>query len=73
MAESTQIIFSHKEVVEALLKQHGIHEGIWGLFIRFGISATNIGPSPARDIAGGYRPDHGKLDFRNFRKRTISP
>jgi hypothetical protein len=45
MAEPTQIIFKHREVVEALIKQHGIHEGIWGLFVRFGLSAANIGTS----------------------------
>lgn len=43
MAESTQIVFKHKEVVEALLKHHGLHEGIWGLYIRFGLQAVNIG------------------------------
>ena len=47
MSESTQIVFKHKEVVEALLKQQGIHEGIWGLFVRFGLQAANIGASPA--------------------------
>jgi len=46
MAEPTQIIFSYKEVAEALLKTQEIHEGIWGLFIKFGISGANIGPGP---------------------------
>jgi len=39
----TRIVTSHKKVAEALIKFHGIHEGIWGLFIRFGIGAANIG------------------------------
>ena len=43
MAESNQIIFSHKEVAEALIKQQGIHKGIWGVYIRFGITGANIG------------------------------
>jgi hypothetical protein len=46
MAESTQIVFSYKEVAEALLKTQGIHEGIWGIYIKFGISAVNVGPTP---------------------------
>jgi len=46
MAESTQIVFSYKEVAEALLKTQDIHEGIWGLFIKFGISAANVGATP---------------------------
>jgi hypothetical protein len=47
MAESTQIVFSHKEVVEALLKQQGIHDGIWGIYIKFGLQGVNVGASPA--------------------------
>src|SRR5262252_9446056 len=43
MAETSQVIFSHKEVVEALIRQQGIHEGIWGLWIKFGIQGANIG------------------------------
>ena len=43
MAEPAQIVFSYKEVVEALVKKYGIHEGIWGLWVRFGIKGANIG------------------------------
>jgi hypothetical protein len=43
MAETSQIIFSYKEIVEALVKKQGLHEGIWGLFVKFGIQAVNIG------------------------------
>lgn len=45
MAESSQFLFKHKEVVEALLKHQGIHDGIWGLHVRFGLSAVNVGSS----------------------------
>jgi hypothetical protein len=45
MAEPSQIIFSYKEVVEALLKKQGIHEGVWALYIKFGLAAMNSGPS----------------------------
>lgn len=45
MAESKQIVFTYREVAESLVKRHGIHEGIWGLYIRFGIQGANIGPS----------------------------
>ena len=47
MAEVKQYVFSYKEVVEALIKQQGIHEGLWGIFTRFGIQGANIaGPDP---------------------------
>jgi hypothetical protein len=45
MPEPGNIIFSYKEIVEILLKAQGIHEGIWGLFVRFGLNAANIGES----------------------------
>ena len=45
MAEASQIIFSYKEVVTALLKQEGIHEGVWGIYVKFGIKGANFGES----------------------------
>jgi hypothetical protein len=45
MPEPTQITFNHKEVATALLKENGIHEGIWGVFIKFGIRGMNVGAS----------------------------
>ena len=47
MAEATQITFKYTELVELMLKKQEIHEGIWGLFVNFGLSASNIGPSEA--------------------------
>ena len=43
MAELTQLFFSHKEVVTALIKQQNIHEGIWALAVNFGCGAANVG------------------------------
>ena len=34
--------FSHKEVVEALIKKQDLREGIWMLQIKFGIGAANV-------------------------------
>jgi hypothetical protein len=45
MPEVTQIAFKHAEIVELLIKKQGIHEGIWGLFVKFGLNASNIGPN----------------------------
>jgi hypothetical protein len=42
MAEPALITFSHKEVVEALIKHQGVHEGIWGLYVKFAIHASNV-------------------------------
>ncbi len=47
MPEPGQIIFSYKEIAETLIKAQGLHEGIWGLFIKFGLNAANIGENDA--------------------------
>ena len=45
MSETTAIGFTHKDILELLLKKQKIHEGIWALRVKFGLNATNIGPS----------------------------
>jgi len=47
MPEPNNITFSYAEAVTALIKAANIHDGIWALFVRFGLSATNIGESDA--------------------------
>ena len=42
MPEVKQVTFAYKEVVEALLKKHNIHEGIWGIYVEFGIQGANV-------------------------------
>ncbi len=47
MPKEAPILFTYKEIAECLIKQKGIHEGIWGLYVQFGIGAANIpGPQP---------------------------
>lgn len=45
MAEATLINYSFKELSELMVKDQNIHEGYWGIYIRFGIGAINAGPS----------------------------
>lgn len=45
MAEVNQYIFSYKELVEALIKKQGLHDGIWRIYVEFGIAGANAGPS----------------------------
>jgi hypothetical protein len=45
MPETNQLIFSFKEIATLLVKASDIHEGIWGVFVNFGIQANNIGPT----------------------------
>ena len=42
MVEAEKFAFDHKEVAEALVKHQGIHEGIWGVSMQFGLHAANV-------------------------------
>jgi hypothetical protein len=46
MAEASQFTFTHKELVEVLIKKANIHEGKWMLLVNFGFAAINGGPTP---------------------------
>jgi hypothetical protein len=46
MPETNSITFTHKEVAEALIEKQDLHEGLWGIYIEFGIGAANIGQGP---------------------------
>ena len=46
MAEADRIVFTYKELAECLVKKQEISEGIWGLYIKFGIQGANVGPTP---------------------------
>lgn len=48
MPEVSQYTFSLREITEILVKQQGLHEGIWGLYVRFGLGASNVGESAAQ-------------------------
>jgi hypothetical protein len=38
--------FTHQELAEILIKYKDIHEGLWGIYVEFGIGATNVGQGP---------------------------
>ena len=50
MPEVNQFTFKYQEVLEALIKQAGLHEGKWQLIITFGLAGMNMGPSDAEIV-----------------------
>jgi hypothetical protein len=50
MADVKQLTFSYKEIAEALVRHQGLHEGIWGVYVEFGIAGGNIAPAPGADL-----------------------
>ncbi|WFP76351.1 hypothetical protein [Mesorhizobium sp. WSM4906] len=52
MPDIKQYEFTYKEVLEALVKQAGLHEGKWQLVLNFGLAAANMGPTPSQVVPG---------------------
>ena len=50
MAEVKTYTFDYKEVAEALIKKQGIHEGLWGIYMEFRITAGNIPADPSGQV-----------------------
>ena len=46
MPDIKTIVFNHKEIAEALIKSADLHEGLWQIYVEFGISAANIAIGP---------------------------
>ena len=46
MPETQNFVFDHRELATALVKQQSIHEGLWGIYIEFGIAGANISSDP---------------------------
>jgi hypothetical protein len=42
MAEATQYLFGFKELAEIIVKKQGLHEGFWGIIVKFGLHAANL-------------------------------
>lgn len=42
MVNVAQYQFRHEEVVTALVKHQGIHDGLWQLTLGFGLAAANV-------------------------------
>jgi hypothetical protein len=52
MPEPTKLAFTYQEVLAALIKQAGLHEGTWQLTMSFGLGAINMGPTEAEVVPG---------------------
>jgi hypothetical protein len=50
MAEVKNYIFDYKEVAEALIKKQGIHEGLWSVYMEFGLGAGNVPTDPSGQV-----------------------
>ncbi|MBF0551068.1 MAG: hypothetical protein HQK60_11085 [Deltaproteobacteria bacterium] len=42
MAETLNYGFDHKEITELLIRKQGIHEGLWSIYLEFGLAGGNV-------------------------------
>lgn len=42
MGDAERFTYSYREIAECLIKKQDLHEGIWGLYVQFGIGAANV-------------------------------
>jgi hypothetical protein len=52
MPEINSYSFKYHEVIEALIKKAGLHEGKWQLTMTFGLAAANMGPNQEELVPG---------------------
>jgi len=50
MPEVDRVMFDHRELAEALIVKQGIHEGLWGIAVEFGLAAANVPTGPDKSF-----------------------
>ena len=55
-SQTKQIAFSYQALAEMMVKEAGIHEGYWSVFVRFGINAANVGLNNAPPVPTAIVP-----------------
>lgn len=46
MAEAKVFTFTYQELAEMMIRRVGLSEGLWGVYVKFGLQAANVGPGP---------------------------
>lgn len=69
MAETNQIGYTHKELATLLVKDRRLHSGYWGIYVKFGIQAINVGPTPAGLLPAAVIPIL-EIGLQKFDKET---
>jgi hypothetical protein len=52
MAEVNQYTFTHRELIELLIKKADVHEGEWGLVLNMSVATGVMGPTPEQAAPG---------------------
>lgn len=69
MPETRQITFTYEELAEILVKQQGIHEGLWGVYFELGIGGGNV-PSPDGNFVPAAVVPLQRMGIQKFDEET---
>jgi hypothetical protein len=71
MAEAQNYTFSFQEIAEALIKKQKIHQGLWGIYVEFGLSAANLGKEPGtKDVVPAAIIPIVKIGIQKFKEEN---
>ena len=48
MPEADRLLFDLKELAAVLVKSQDIREGLWGIYVEFGLAAANVPTAPGQ-------------------------
>lgn len=69
MPTPKQFEFTYKELAEMMVREVGVTEGHWGIFVGFGIQGANIGSGP-NDIVPAAIVPVTKIGLQRFDEPT---
>jgi hypothetical protein len=70
MQKQNQITYSYQELASALIKDSDIHEGLWGVYLEFGLSAFNVPTSSPNEIIPAAIVPVTKIGIQKFDKEN---
>jgi hypothetical protein len=71
MGDPQLITFSYKELATVLIKHHGLHEGLWNVFVQAGIMAGPVKTGPSEeDVVPGLILPLARIGLQKQDKAT---
>ena len=70
MPEINQHSVTHKELATILVRELGIREGLWGVYVEFRLGAANVGASSETDLLPAAIVPVVKIGIQRFEKEN---
>lgn len=56
MAEADRYLFDLRELAELLVREQGVRQGNWGIYVEFGLGAANVPTGPDSPLGKTLTP-----------------